>query len=708
MSIMNLKYFFLCMAVSILLVQQGCKSPSPRITLESLLQEMTDRERLAKFPEPSYTCRQFSSYNTTSVAPGHYTWFANLDNNYFLRTETNRGRREFVLFDAEGPGCVVRFWATFARYDREGILRFYFDQEESPRIEGEAMEILSGGGLVDAPLSFSVSEDCDYSRRGHNLYLPIPYGSHLKITYESDGIPEARDGVDESVAPGQEMFYYQINYRTYEPGSEVKTFKGEDLDAYSLLIEETQEKLKNRDRGLDQLPLRSTSFSGLLSPVGVKKISLGGSRAIRKIQLKLEAENLPQALRSTVIQVAFDGEQTIWAPVGDFFGAGYKRTPGVTWYQEVSPEGTMKVFWIMPFKSACSISLINYGNQNVEILEGEISTSKWKWDDRSMHFGSSWYQNTRINTGLLKDRDGQGEFYDMPYTALKGKGVLVGDGVVLFNCSPAWWGEGDEKIFVDREEFPSHFGTGTEDYYGYAWCRPETFVHPFIAQPDGSGNLGIGYTTNWRYRSLDAIPFTEHLQFNMEMWHWGYTTMNHAPITYWYLKPGGECEISEDLAGIKEEVVERREQIFPPVINDLGFVEGEDLIISALSANSTARITPLPIPDKPRWTRSAQMWRDGMPGDSIVLDFICHKPGSYQITSAFVARGDKIKLSFILNGAEVLRKSISGEEIPFDQLLDFKPVELVQGRNQLKLKILDAPEAKSNALGIDYLEFRKL
>lgn len=32
-----------------------------------------------------------------------------------------------------------------------------------------------------------------------------------------------------------------------------------------------------------------------------------------------------------------------------------------------------------------------------------------------------------------------------------------------------WWGEGDEKFFVDGEKFPSSFGTGSEDYIGYAW-----------------------------------------------------------------------------------------------------------------------------------------------------------------------------------------------------------------------------------------------
>ena len=45
----------------------------------------------------------------------------------------------------------------------------------------------------------------------------------------------------------------------------------------------------------------------------------------------------------------------------------------------------------------------------------------------------------------------------------------VGDTLALHNGAAAWWGEGDEKIFVDGETFPSHFGTGSEDYYGYSF-----------------------------------------------------------------------------------------------------------------------------------------------------------------------------------------------------------------------------------------------
>ena len=39
-----------------------------------------------------------------------------------------------------------------------------------------------------------------------------------------------------------------------------------------------------------------------------------------------------------------------------------------------------------------------------------------------------------------------------------------------------WWGEGDEKFFIDGEKYPSTVGTGSEDYIGYAWAANPPFV----------------------------------------------------------------------------------------------------------------------------------------------------------------------------------------------------------------------------------------
>ena len=72
-----------------------------------------------------------------------------------------------------------------------------------------------------------------------------------------------------------------------------------------------------------------------------------------------------------------------------------------------------------------------------------------------------------------------------------------------------WWGEGDEKFYVDGEKFPSTFGTGTEDWVGYAWSAEPAFPlfdSGFASQPftpiDGNGHTIIS-----RFHVSDNIPF---------------------------------------------------------------------------------------------------------------------------------------------------------------------------------------------------------
>ena len=53
----------------------------------------------------------------------------------------------------------------------------YIDSKAEPVIEGPMADLISGGKLVAEPLSRSVSPETAFRHRGHNLYLPIPYGS---------------------------------------------------------------------------------------------------------------------------------------------------------------------------------------------------------------------------------------------------------------------------------------------------------------------------------------------------------------------------------------------------------------------------------------------------------------------------------------------------------------------------------------------------
>ena len=71
--------------------------------------------------------------------------------------------------------------------------------------------------------------------------------------------------------------------------------------------------------------------------------------------------------------------------------------------------------------------------------------------------------------------------------------------------------------------FPTHFGTGTEDYYGWAGGkvprREDVFSHPFLANVS-VGSTGEdnprGFNICTRIRALDAIPFEHRLRFDME------------------------------------------------------------------------------------------------------------------------------------------------------------------------------------------------
>ncbi len=105
----------------------------------------------------------------------------------------------------------------------------------------------------------------------------------------------------------------------------------------------------------------------------------------------------------------------------------------------------------------------------------EVQTGEWTWDDRSMYFYAGWRGEYPMATR---------PFFDWNYITLKGRGVYVGDTLTVMNPVDRWWGEGDETIWVDGENFPSIFGSGTEDYYGDSWggLRTDFFEHPFHAQ----------------------------------------------------------------------------------------------------------------------------------------------------------------------------------------------------------------------------------
>lgn len=662
------------------------------VTTETLLNEITDRDAIAKLPDPYYTCAQFSSYDRNSVAPDQPGWFDNMDKNQFIRIETNEGRREFVMYDAEGPGAVVRFWTTVAGYKGNGILRIYIDNEEKPVIEGEILKLISGGGLIEeGPLSTSVSDKTTYLERGHNFYFPIAYAKHCKITYESPDIIEPASQSGEGI-------FYNINYRTYEKGTIVKSFSLNDLTVYADLIKKVNHNLRENTLNLDVPGIKTINISKYIAQNEEITEEISGSKSIRKIVVKLKADSIEQVLRSCVFEMSFDGEQTVWCPVGDFFGVGYKLSPFVTRYTQVESDSSLLTYWVMPFRENCNFKIVNLGRQPVEI-NADISYADWKWDNNSMHFGASWHQQTGIDTGESPYGDGNDK-YDINYGTITGEGVLVGTSVVLFNTANAWWGEGDEKVYVDGESFPSHIGTGTEDYYGYAWGMEASFSHPYIAQPDGSGNQRSGYVSNIRYRGLDAIPFRKSIRFDMEMWHWARTILNHAPATFWYARPGAKSNIDPQPEAAKIDVMLE----VPPkqhIIYEKGPIEGENMIpLQQKGFIGTQTIKGI------GWSNDTQlMWSQVDAGEELDLSFMMNEQRESNVNLRMTMAHDYGIISIKLNGKTIVpsfdaySSDLKTASIPCGKNL------LEKGENILTVKLLGKNKNAINSyFGLDCIE----
>lgn len=667
------------MVAALLSVGLARAEPGP-ITIESLLREMVDRDAIARFPDPPYTCKQFSSYDRASVSADKVeTWFANNDFSQFLRVEEVRAgdgvRKEWVLADMDGPGAVVRIWSA----NPKGTLRVYLDREANPVIEAPMQEVLGGQWKIsETMIGPPYAQE---TARGWNLYLPIPYAEHCKITCDQDG------------------FYYQVNYRTYAAGTLVTSLPRRltDVEADRVMLSEVAMTSVNTGFTVKG----ESELREILSPGQSKEIVLpDGPHKVTRLMFG-SPEVLSEArLRSLVLEAVFDGQRTVWCPMSDFFGSGVGLNTLKEWWRDIQPAGGMTVHVPMPYEKTGTLRLTNHGATSVTVYLRAIH-EPYQWDSRSMHFHAGWRQQYPIHA--LGGRGTE----DWNYVEIQGEGVYVGDNLAVMNPVPEWWGEGDEKIYVDGEAFPSHFGTGTEDYYGYAWCSPQLFQHPFHAQPrcDGNPKNNWGHTTVTRMRSLDAIPFTKSLKFDMEVWHWRECDVAYAATTYWYAKPGSTSNRLTDEA-IQAMTAEIRKPIpqpppLPPPFKIADVIECEGMKIIEKSEGLNVVAQDMAGFARETWSGDAHLWVQARrPGDFVKLEIpapdvpdIEPKWLAYRVTLYATKSWDYGIVRFLVNGQPAKTMDLySGEHGkviatgPIDLGL-FKPVD---GRLTLRAEVFGA------------------
>jgi hypothetical protein len=502
------------------------RSQSP-VTITSLLREMTDFETPARWPKIAYTLKQASSYDRRSVSPGKPGWFANGDFNQFIRSEQNNGRIEHVMMDVDGPGVIVRFWLTTLL--KKGVMRFYLDKEKNPSITIPAYDLMQwefklGRALLNPHTSYTPD-----GKGGNTLYLPIPYQQHCKITWEN---------VDSSTI--DKPHYYQINYRTYPANTRVKTFDIKDLSAAKTLIDKTEKELwqpQDLKHGMQ------TTITKQVVAGGVTEMELpSGPAAIRLLTIKLSVDDSAKyenAWRTTILKIEFEGKQTVYCPLGDFAGSGYGAKPVKSWYRELTSSGTLKTRWVMPYKQEAKISIINKADYAIDI-DVNVIVSKWKWDASCLYFHAinkeekhvkdkKWdYDVTKVA------REDTAAPVEWNLVSVKGKGIYMGNTLAVYNHMQSWYGEGDAKLYVDGEHFPSEFGTGLEDYYNTSWAPVVLYQTPFANAPRADQESSFGHNTFTRTRNLDAVPFASSFKYDLEMLSWHGGVVDISATTYWY------------------------------------------------------------------------------------------------------------------------------------------------------------------------------
>ncbi len=508
-------YFVLVLGVLLLITCSNLKK-AEQVNLTTLLYEMIDREQITRFPSPNYKSVQASSYNRASVSPDKPGWFADSDGVGFIRIEENNGQEEWVIMEDEGPGVITKIWAVCFYYglnDTTGAnINFYLDGETVPTISTNFFKLVKGQDFVKTPFA-------EESTRAGNLYFPIPYSKSCKITMDN------------------KAFYNIINYRKYPKGTKVETFTMQEF-------KETEKLQREVGHILNSKP-NTSGKKKVITKMLVKgdqiALDLKEGGAIKQLEITLsETERVSQAMRSVVLSGVFDGNETIWVPVGDFFNNVGKVQPYDMWDRSVMKNGTMICRWIMPYENKAQISIKNLGDVNVKV-QLTITTGEYKWTENSMHFYATWQMDDPIPTFPL---------FDYNFLEVQGKGVIVGDEWTVLNPVEGWWGEGDEKIYIDgdiEKNFPSHFGTGTEDYYGWAGgvvpTPDDQFSKPFLGNIIVGEPRSKGYNVCSRTRVLDAIPFEEQIKFDVES-SCGKRSKSHflqyTQTTFWYGRPGAK------------------------------------------------------------------------------------------------------------------------------------------------------------------------
>ncbi len=239
-----------------------------------------------------------------------------------------------------------------------------------------------------------------------------------------------------------------------------------------------------------------------------------------------------------VLRMYWDNAErpAVEAPLGDFFAAGFGQRAEIRSdpVQVESGDG-YNCFWPMPFFKHARITITNESTKNLAALYYHVDyLADIALAEDTAYFCAQYRQEFPEQAGR-----------DYLVADIEGRGHYVGTVISVRSRSPEWFGEGDDKFYIDGEARPAIWGTGTEDYFLCAWGMDECMFPMFgCTFMDGEfAEIGARYTM-YRWHLADPVRFQRSMRFELE--HTGWMSADETESG----KVEGHVEREDDIASV--------------------------------------------------------------------------------------------------------------------------------------------------------------
>lgn len=422
---------------------------------------------------------------------------------------------------------------------------------------------------------------------------------------------------------------------------------------------------------------------------------IGGAGIITHLWFTIASHD-PHYWKNIVLRMYWDGEAhpSVEAPIGDFFGLGnneyylYSSLP-----IQIGADRGLNCYWHMPFGNGARITVTNDGPSNVNAFYYYID---YQVHERIPDDMARFHAQYRQEYPCVPDQK-------YLFFEAKGRGHYVGCNLSVHLRAGAWWGEGDDMIYIDGAETPTLYGTGAEDYFCGAWCYGEStqteFSNLYFGAPLIKGGHKRGALWNvYRYHLEDPIPFTESIRVTIEHGHANDRQDDYSSVAYWYqtephvpfppLPPASERMFTEATIYTEE--------------NYWGIVEAERWANlfqdERVSAASTLEYGNL-------WSfgKHLSFQPDGPAAFQAELPLFASDAGTYPFDVFYTVGPDYGRCELWLNGAKLCEWDGYNEEgVARKHMSSPKPLGIKPDKNVLELRIVGKnPKSTGFRAGLD-------